>query len=116
MHTLSTAAARLDRGKLVLGLALAALALMALTVFTPQATAGVTGAEFQPLYDTLTGWMTGYMGRVIAVVFIIVGVIAGAGKSIMGFVLGIAAGVGMFLSPALVDNTVSATLPILAAL
>ena len=27
--------------------------------------------------------------------------------------LGIAAGVGMFLSPALVDNTVSATLPIL---
>lgn len=53
------------------------------------------------------------MGRVIAVVFIIVGVIAGAGKSIMGFVLGIAAGVGMFLSPALVDNTVSATLPIL---
>ena len=113
MHTLSTTAVRLDGGKLALGLALVALALMALTVFTPQATAGVTGAEFQPLYDTLAGWMTGYMGRVIAVVFIIVGVIAGAGKSIMGFVLGIAAGVGMFLSPALVDNTVSATLPIL---
>ena len=27
--------------------------------------------------------------------------------------LGIAAGVGLFLSPALVDNTVSATLPLL---
>jgi conjugal transfer pilus assembly protein TraA len=31
----------------------------------------------------------------------------------MGFVIGIAAGVGMFLSPALVDNTVSATLPLI---
>jgi conjugal transfer pilus assembly protein TraA len=103
----------LDFGKLETAVMLTLVALMGLMLFMPAVNAGVTGTEFQPLYDTLVGWMTGYMGRVIAVVFIIVGVIAGAGKSIMGFVLGIAAGVGMFLSPALIDNTVSATLPLI---
>jgi conjugal transfer pilus assembly protein TraA len=103
----------INANKLATGLMLALFAVMGLMLFMPAVNAGVTGTEFQPLYDTLVGWMTGYMGRVIAVVFIIVGVIAGAGKSIMGFVLGIAAGVGMFLSPALIDNTVSATLPLI---
>jgi len=103
----------IDSSQLATGVMLTLIALMGLMLCMPSVNAGVTGAEFQPLYDTLAGWMTGYMGRVIAVVFIIVGVIAGAGKSIMGFVLGIAAGVGMFLSPALVDNTVSATLPLI---
>jgi conjugal transfer pilus assembly protein TraA len=103
----------IDSNKLATGLMLSLVALMGLMLFMPSVNAGVSGTEFQPLYDTLVGWMTGYMGRVIAVIFIIVGVIAGVGKSIMGFVMGIAAGVGMFLSPALVDNTVSATLPLI---
>ena len=114
MQQLTATLPRPGDGQRALGFVFALAALMALALFAPHASAGVTGAEFQPLYDTLTGWMTGYLGRVIAVVFIIIGVIAGAGKSIMGFVLGIAAGVGMFLSPALVDTTVTATLPILA--
>jgi conjugal transfer pilus assembly protein TraA len=78
------------------------------------ATAGTTGTEFSALYTLLTGWMTGFLGRVVAVIFIIIGVIAGAARqSIMGFVLGIAAGVGMFLAPAIVDGVVTATLPVL---
>jgi len=50
----------------------------------------------------------------VAVIFIIIGVIAGAARqSIMGFVLGVSAGVGMFLAPAIIDNVVTATLPAL---
>ena len=76
--------------------------------------AGTTGTEFQTLYTLLTGWMTGFLGRVVAVIFIIIGVIAGAARqSIMGFVLGVSAGVGMFLAPAIIDNVVTATLPVL---
>jgi len=76
--------------------------------------AGTTGTEFQTLYTLLTGWMTGFLGRVVAVIFIIIGVIAGAARqSIMGFVLGVSAGVGMFLAPAIIDNVVTATLPAL---
>ena len=76
--------------------------------------AGTTGTEFQTLYTLLTGWMTGFLGRVVAVIFIIIGVIAGAARQpIMGFVLGVSAGVGMFLAPAIIDNVVTATLPAL---
>jgi conjugal transfer pilus assembly protein TraA len=87
---------------------------MAILMVASMASAGTGGTEFGSLYTLLTGWMTGALGRVVAVTFIIIGVIAGAARqSIMGFVLGIAAGVGMFLAPAIVDAVVTATLPLI---
>ena len=110
MH-LSAQLSPLDRRTLGV---LALIALLALLVAAGSALAGTTGTEFQTLYTLLTGWMTGFLGRSVAVIFIIIGVIAGAARqSIMGFVLGISAGVGMFLAPAIVDNVVTATLPVL---
>ena len=100
----------LTRGLVALALALGGLALL-----TPEsALAGAGGVEFNDIYVTLTGWMTGLLGRVIAVTMIIVGIVAGvARQSIMGFVMGIAAGLGMFTAPGIIDAVVSATLPVL---
>ena len=93
---------------------LAVITAVALLAAAGTTLAGTTGTEFQTLYTLLTGWMTGFLGRSVAVIFIIIGVIAGAARqSIMGFVLGISAGVGMFLAPAIIDNVVTATLPVL---
>ena len=78
-----------------------------------MALAGAGGAEFQGAYDMLTGWMTGILGRIIAITFIVVGLVAGVMRqSIMGFVTGIAAGLGVFLAPDVITNIVSATLPL----
>ena len=75
--------------------------------------AGAGGAEFQGAYDMLTGWMTGILGRIIAITFIVVGLVAGVMRqSIMGFVVGIAAALGAFVAPDIIDNIVTATLPI----
>ncbi|MBK1700211.1 TraA family conjugative transfer protein [Thiococcus pfennigii] len=91
-----------------------ALALSGLLLIAPEAAlAGAGGAEFQGAYDMLTGWMTGILGRIIAVTFIIVGLVAGVMRqSIMGFVVGVAAGLGVFVAPDIIDNIVTATLPI----
>jgi conjugal transfer pilus assembly protein TraA len=75
--------------------------------------AGAGGTEFQGAYDMLTGWMTGILGRIIAVTFIIVGLVAGVMRqSIMGFVVGVAAGLGVFVAPDIIDSIVTATLPV----
>jgi len=97
------------------GLAAASLTFGVLALVAPDAAlAGAGGAEFNDIYVTLTGWMTGLLGRVIAVTMIIVGIVAGvARQSIMGFVMGIAAGLGMFTAPGIIDAVVSATLPVL---
>ena len=90
------------------------LILAGLMLAAPElALAGAGGAEFQGAYDMLTGWMTGILGRIIAITFIVVGLVAGVMRqSIMGFVVGIAAGLGVFVAPDIIDNIVTATLPI----
>ena len=97
-------------------LAATLLALVGLLLLTPQMVlAGTGGTEFQSTYDMLISWMTGLLGRIIAIAFIIVGLIAGvARQSIMSFAIGIAAGLGIFMAPDIIDAVVSATLPITA--
>ena len=92
----------------------AILSTLALTLLGPEsALAGTGGTEFQATYDMLIGWMTGLLGRIIAIAIIIVGLIAGvARQSIMSFAIGIAAGLGIFMAPDIIDAVVSATLPI----
>jgi len=91
-----------------------ALAVLGLAMIAPEAAlAGTGGTEFAPAYTTVTGWMTGILGRIIAIAFIVVGLVAGVMRqSIMGFVVGIAAGLGVFVAPDIIDNIVTATLPI----
>ena len=84
-----------------------------LSLLPGAALAGAGGTEFQATYDMLIGWMTGLLGRIIIIAFIIVGLIAGvARQSIMSFAIGIAAGLGLFMAPDIIDAVVSATLPI----
>jgi len=86
---------------------------VALTIVPEPAVAGTGGTEFQATYDMLISWMTGLLGRIIAIAFIIVGLIAGvARQSILSFAIGIAAGLGLFMAPDIIDAVVSATLPI----
>jgi conjugal transfer pilus assembly protein TraA len=89
------------------------LGIALLSLLPGVALAGAGGTEFQATYDMLIGWMTGLLGRIIAIAFIIVGLIAGvARQSIMSFAIGIAAGLGLFMAPDIIDAVVSATLPI----
>jgi conjugal transfer pilus assembly protein TraA len=82
-----------------------------LVLLAPEALAGAGSAEFNDIYQTLTGWITGILGRVISICFVIVGLVAGVVRgSIMGFVMGIASGVGLFATPTILDNIVTATL------
>ncbi len=78
---------------------------------------GLDGSEFEEIYTLLQGWMTGFLGKVIAIAFIIVGLVAGVMRqSIMGFVVGVAAGVGMLVAPGVIDNMYGATLPLAVAM
>ena len=96
-------------------LAFGALTLAGLLLAAPETVlAGAGGTESQGAYDMLTGWMTGILGRIIAITFIVVGLVAGVMRqSIMGFVVGVAAGLGVFVAPDIIDSIVTATLPIL---
>jgi conjugal transfer pilus assembly protein TraA len=99
--------------KRTLLLTLAPVAALAALLVPDVVLAGAGGAEFQATYTLLTGWITGLLGRVIAITFIIVGLVAGVMRqSIMGFVVGIAAGLGLFVAPGIIDSVVAAALPI----
>ncbi len=93
------------KSKKVLVVSLAVLFLMAAV----QVHAGTGGDEFKDLYDQLMGWVQGTLGKVVAVSMILVGIIAGvARQSIMAFAVGIAAGLGLYYAPTVIDKTLSA--------
>lgn len=69
------------------------------------------GAEFDEIWDTLEGWVQGTLGRIIALTMIVVGIVFGVAKqNIMAFVMGPAAGIGLFYSPAIIENVMGAGL------
>jgi conjugal transfer pilus assembly protein TraA len=78
--------------------------------------AGTSSTEFDAVYTTLVGWAQGSLGKVAALSMILVGIVAGVVRqSLMAFVVGIAAGLGLYTAPAIVDGIVSATLPVAQA-
>ena len=92
---------------LLLGTALLPLLAMAGTG------SALDGSEFEEIYTLLQGWMTGFLGKVIAIAFILVGLVAGVMRqSIMGFVVGVSAGVGMLVAPNVINTLFTATLPL----
>lgn len=72
--------------------------------------AGTGGEEFNDVWDTLVKWTQGTLGRIIAIAMVLVGVVAGVVRSsIMGFVVGVAAGMGLYNAPTVIESIMGAT-------
>ena len=91
---------------------LAVLCAVSILLLAPDVFAGTGGStEFGSIYTMLTGWLQGTLGRIMAVTFVAVGLVGGVMRgSIMGFVVGIAAGLGVYTAPTVIDAIVTATL------
>lgn len=73
-----------------------------LAVAAGMVMAGTGGEEFNDVWDTL--------GRIIAIAMVLVGVVAGVVRSsIMGFVVGVAAGMGLYNAPTVIESIMGAT-------
>ena len=93
-------------------LALAALSVVSGTALAAPAAAPTTGGDFSAIWDIVSFWMQGPLGMVISGAMILVGIVAGVVRqSIMAFVIGIAAGVGLYQAPDIVESLMPATLP-----
>lgn len=69
------------------------------------------GQEFDDIWDTLEGWVQGTLGRIIALVMVLVGIVFGiARQNIMAFVMGPAAGIGLFYAPSVIQSIMGASL------
>lgn len=90
---------------------LAMIAGLLLSLVSPDVFAGTGGTEFDDVWTTLTDWMQGTLGKIAAGAMILVGIIAGvARQSLMAFAVGIGGGVGLYNTPTIVDNVMTATL------
>lgn len=86
----------------------------AMLLNTEYAFAGTKGTPFAGIWKMLTGWIQGYLGRVICGAMILVGVVAGiARQSLMSFAVGIAAGLGLYNLPGIVNGIMTARLPVM---
>ncbi len=85
-----------------------------LVAFVPViALAGTGGGEFDDIWITLTDWVEGTLGRIIAAGIVIVGIVAGiVRQSLMAFAIGIAGGMGLYNTPTIIEEIMSATLPL----
>lgn len=82
-----------------------------LMVFGRMALAGTGGEEFDPIWQSLQGWMQGTLGRVVAGAMILVGLVGGVVRqSIMAFATGVGGGVGLYNSPTVIESIMSATI------
>lgn len=89
----------------------ALMAVAGMFLFSTESFAGTGSTEFNAVYTLLTNWMQGSLGKLIASAFIIVGLIAGVLRnSLMGFAVGVAAGLGLFTAPGIINAIVTATL------
>jgi conjugal transfer pilus assembly protein TraA len=75
------------------------------------AVASTTNTDFDAVFLTLKDWTEGSLGRVLAISMILIGITMGvARQSIMAFAVGIAAGLGLYTAPTVIESVVSATL------
>ncbi len=85
------------------------IAVLLALLISDSAFAGDQGSEFDDVWNTLLGWAQGTLGKIIALSMMLVGIIAGvARQSIMAFAMGIAAGLGLFYAPGVINGVVSA--------
>jgi conjugal transfer pilus assembly protein TraA len=75
------------------------------------AQAGVTGTEFQGLYQLVFDWTTGYLGKAIAIGAFLVGAMVGVVKStIMPALVGIVFAVLFSVGPTIIGNMMTAVI------
>ncbi|KRW83740.1 hypothetical protein AQ621_16965 (plasmid) [Marinobacter sp. P4B1] len=87
----------------------AAVMVLLFMVMPDIAWAGDEGAEFDEIWELLEGWVQGTLGRIISLIMIIVGVVYGIRQqNIMAFVMGPAAGIGLYYSPSIIQGLVGA--------
>jgi len=91
--------------------AIASMAFVSASILMPEAMAGTGGTEFDGVWTTLTDWMQGTLGKIAAGAMILVGIIGGvARQSIMAFAVGVGGGIGLYNTPTIIDNIMTATL------
>jgi conjugal transfer pilus assembly protein TraA len=79
--------------------------------FVTAAHAGVTGTEFQGLYQMVFDWTTGYLGKAIAIGAFLIGAFVGFAKStIMPALIGIAFALLFSIGPNIINNMMTATI------
>jgi len=85
---------------------------MTTSMLAPElALAGTGGTEFDDIWVTLTDWMQGTLGKIAAGAMILVGIVAGvARQSLMAFAVGVGGGIGLYNTPTVIDNMMTATL------
>lgn len=88
--------------------------LMPETAWAGSDTAGDTdGEEFIGIYDWLKGAIQGTLGKLLALAIIAVGIGVGVVRqSIMAFVIGIGAAIGLYNVPNIIDAIMTATFPL----
>ncbi len=75
------------------------------------AMASTANTDFDAVFTTLKDWVEGSLGRVLAIAMIIIGITMGvARQSIMAFAIGIAAGLGLYTAPAIIESIVAVTI------
>lgn len=87
------------------------IALVMAFVAAAPAMASTTNTDFDTVFQTLRDWTEGSLGRVLSIAMVIIGITMGvARQSIMAFAIGIAAGLGLYTAPTVIESIVSATL------
>jgi conjugal transfer pilus assembly protein TraA len=88
-------------------------AAMLAAMFPMFAFAGTGGGEFDDIWITMTDWVEGTLGRIIAAGIVIVGIVAGiVRQSLMAFAIGIGGGMGLYNTPTIIEEILTATLTV----
>lgn len=87
------------------------LALAAAMLMASVATAGTTGAEFQGLFNTISGWTNGFLGRALAIAAFLFGAGVGIAKqSIVPAILGVVFALVFAVGPGVINAMLTATI------
>lgn len=86
---------------------------LAALVMSSTAFAGSGGEALEDVWIEISDFTQGTLGRIIAGLMVVVGLGAGIMRqSLMGFVSGVGAGIGLYNTPTVLDALVGATVPL----
>ena len=89
---------------------LSLLVIVLCTFFAVNAYAGTTGAEFQAIYDLISGWATGYLGRIIALATFLVGLgVTIVRQSLVPVIAGLATAIVVAFGPSVIEGIATGT-------